>query len=302
MVNARPESDPKLLARLSRLELRARIAVEGLTGGRHASKIKGAGLNFAEHRPYVPGDDIRRLDWKIAARTDRHVVRVHEEESSLTGWLLVDTSASMGFGSTGWSKLDYATWTAASIARLLAMQNDQAGLLLSNGKDSHWLPARAGRTGWPALVRALEAAEPDGEGEPALIGESAVGRLGRRGLVVWLTDGLGDPSRIVRAASRLREEGHDVIVLRILDPVEINLDWETPSKFVGLEGEGILKVDPNAIRTAYIQTFEEHAQLLRRGLRELNVEFLRMPTDQHLEPALAKFLTKRAARLRKSGR
>ena len=127
-MSAPPASDPEFLARLSSLELRARTAVEGLAGGRHASRLKGAGLTFAEHRAYVPGDDLRRLDWKVAARTDRHVVRVHEEESSLTGWLLVDTSASMGFGTLGWSKLDYATWTAAALARLLAMQNDRAGL------------------------------------------------------------------------------------------------------------------------------------------------------------------------------
>ena len=301
-MNAPPASDPKFLARLSSLELRARTAVEGLAGGRHASRLKGAGLTFAEHRAYVPGDDLRRLDWKVAARTDRHVVRVHEEESSLTGWLLVDTSASMGFGTLGWSKLDYATWTAAALARLLAMQNDRAGLLLSGGGDPRWVPARSGRAGWPALVDTLDAAEPVGEGDPAEVGEAAAGRLGRRGLVVWLTDGLGDPGRMVRAASRLKEEGHDVMVLRILDPVEISLSWDSPTRFMGLEGGGVLRADPKAIRKAYVETFEEHAQTLRRGLRELNVDFLRMPTDQSLEPALAGFLANRAARLRKAGR
>ncbi|KAA3605695.1 MAG: DUF58 domain-containing protein [Planctomycetota bacterium] len=296
-------SDPKLLARLARLELRAKTAVEGLTGGQHRSPLRGASTTFAQHREYVPGDDLRHLDWRVIARSDRHIVREFEEETDLTGYLVVDGSASMNFKTQEWSKYDYATWTAAAIARLLAIQNDNTGLALTGGAEvNHWIPARRGERHWQHLVEALESAPVDGAGDPAEALVAASGRMERRGLVIWLSDCLGRADHATKAAARLRHAGHDLLVLRILDPAEIDFPYGRSTRFEPLElGEALL-LDPRAVRQAYLEEFEKHGAELRRGLRALNADFRRLPTDEPLEAGLVEFLARRAARLRRRGR
>lgn len=295
-------SDPKLLARLARLELRAKTAVEGLTGGYHRSPLRGASTTFAQHREYAPGDDLRHLDWRLIARNDRHIVREYEEETDLTGYVVVDTSASMNFRSLEWTKFEYATWTAAAIARLLSIQNDSTGLALTGGDELlNWIPARRGERHWHLLLETLESAEPQGSGDPAEALIAAASRMERRGLVIWLSDCLGEADRAVKAAAQLRHAGQDLLVLRILDPAEVEFPYGRSTRFDPLElGEHLL-LDPRAVRKAYLEEFEAHGRELRRGLRALNAEFRRMPTNEPLEVGLVEFLAKRSAKLRRSG-
>ncbi len=296
-------SDPRLLARLARLELRARTAVEGLQGGRHRSQARGASTTFAQHREYAPGDDIRRLDWKVLARTDRPVVREYEEETSLTLWLLIDASRSMRFGSLEWNKWQYATWLAAALARLATDQQDRVGLILIRGAESnHALPAATGEVHWAATVAALEAAEPDGAGDPGAALATAVGLMDRRGIVVWIGDCFGAPESAAHGISRLRHRGHDLIVLRTLDPAEIAFPYAQITQFDGLESADRLRLDPRAVRDAYLEEFEAHGRELRRRLRGLGCDFRRMPTDEPLEAGLVEFLARRGARLRRQAR
>ena len=298
-----PASDPKLLARLARLELRARTAVEGMQGGRHRSRARGASTTFAQHREYAPGDDPRRLDWKVLARTDRPIVREYEEESSLTLWLLLDASASMRFGSPGWTKWQYATWLAASLARIAADQQDRVGvLLLRGGQAETLLPAAGGESHWAAIVAALEAAEPAGEGDPGAALEQAAGLLDRRGIVAWITDGFGAPEAAAHGVSLLRHRGHDLIVLRTLDPAELRFPYDQITRFEALEGAERLRLDPRAVRDAYLQEFEAHGLELQRRLRGLGCDFRSMPTDEPLEAGLIEFLARRGARLRRATR
>jgi len=296
-------SDPRLLARLARLELRARTAVEGLAGGRHRSPLRGASTTFAEHREYTPGDDLRHLDWRVIARSDRNFVRQYEEETDLTGYLVLDASASMRFSTLDWTKLDYATWTVAALARLLVLQHDSAGLFVTAGEAlEKWLPPGGTERHWHTMVEMLEGIQPEGSGDPALALETAAARMERRGLVVWVSDCLGDPDLAAHAAGLLRHKGHDLLVLRTLDPAEVHFPFGRSTRFDPLElGERLL-LDPRAIRNAYLQEFEDHARRLRLGLRSLNVDFLRMETDQALEIALSKFLALRTARMRRAGR
>ena len=298
-----PASDPELLARLARLELRARTAVEGLTGGRHVSPRRGSGSTFAEHREYVPGDELRHIDWKLMARTDRPFVRRYEEETRLTGYVVLDGSASMRFGSLDWRKHDYAVWLAAALARLLEMQSDRFGLAVACGRELRdWLPPRAGEAHFRATIEALERAAPEGEGDPAEALAAAAGRFARRGLVVWISDCLGQPEAAARAAAQLRLAGHDLLVLRVLDPAEIEFPYGRNTRFDPLEGGEFLRLDPRAVRQAYLDEFEEHGAALRRGLRALGADFRRMPTDEPLAVGLTEFLSRRAARLRRAGR
>ena len=295
-------SDPKLLAKLARLELRARRAVEGLTGGRHLSPIQGSGSTFAEHREYVPGDEPRHLDWRLLARTDRPFVRRYQEENALTACLIVDSSASMKFTSLEWSKWDYATWLAASLARLLTLQHDSFALALGQGQELPWVPPGSGEVHWQRLVWALEQATPSGETEPAALLEEAAGRMERRGLFVWITDALGEVSAATQAAAHVRHAGHDLIVLRVLDPAEVSFPWGRATRFDPLESGEFLRLDPRAVRQAYLEEFETHGAALRRGLRGLNAEFRRMQTDEPLEAGLVEFLNRRNHRMRRVGR
>ncbi len=296
-------SDPRLLARLARLELRARTAVEGLAGGRHASPLRGASSTFAEHREYVPGDDLRHLDWRVMARTERDIVREFEEETDLTAWLVLDASASMRFASLEWSKWEYATWLAGALAWLLVRQNDNSGLVAVAGTDIlRHLPPRSGERHRRQLLELLAALEPTGDGEPGAGLEEAAALLDRRGLVVWISDCLGEVDHAVRAAARLRRAGHDLVVLRVLDPREIDFAFDRTTRFDPLETGERLVVEPRAIREAYRQEYEAHASELRRRLRALGADFRLLATDGPLEAGLVEFLARRAARLRRRGR
>lgn len=294
-------SDPQILAKLSRLELRSQAAVEGLRAGRHRSPSLGSSSEFAGHREYLPGDDLRHLDWKVFARSDRYSLRQYEAETDLAGHVVLDCSASMRFGSLAWSKFDYAVWTAASLCRLLLLQRDRASLALLAGDSLlDAIPARGGEAHGRALLNRLESCRPAGEGDPGEALASAAPRFGRRGLVIWISDLLGDPASAARAASRLRHEGHDLLVLRILDPAEVCLPYTGNTRFDGLEGSERLRLDPRAIREAYGEAFREHAVRLRHSLRGLRCEFHRFTTDEALAGALTAFLAARSARLRHS--
>ncbi len=296
-------SDPKLLARLSRLELRARTAVEGLQGGRHRSQVRGASTTFAQHREYTPGDDLRRLDWKLLARTDRPIVREYEEETSLTLWIVLDASASMGFRSLDWSKWDYAGWLAASLARVACNQQDRFGLVIARGASATLaLPAGGGEAHWQALLALLERMGSSGDGDAGAGLQAGAPLLDRRGVVVWISDCFGTPDAAAQGVSLLRHRGHDLIVLRVLDPAEIAFPYDQITQFEGLEGAERLRLDPRAVRDAYLEEFEAHGQELRRQLRGLGCDFRRMPTDEPLDVGLVAFLARRGARMRRTSR
>ena len=296
-------SDPERLAGLARLEIRALTAVEGLTGGQHPSSLHGASTTFAQHRAYVPGDDLRYLDWKLMARSDRNIVRQYEEETDLTATVLVDASASMTYSSLAWSKWEYATWLAAALAQLLWMQNDKCALGISGNDGLHeWLPPRRGESQRHSIFQILENAQPQGASDGSLALEACLEQLTKRGLVIWIGDCLGNPQTMIQAAAKVLHRGHDLMVLRTLDPAEIDFPFGRSTRFLDLEGEDSLIADPRAIRRAYLEEFERHAQELRLGLRALDTEFQRLPTDQPFEVGIRELLTRRTGRHRRAGR
>jgi uncharacterized protein (DUF58 family) len=297
----RQVSDPKLRARLARLELRARTAVEGLRGGRHRSPLRGASTTFAQHREYVAGDDIRHLDWRLMARSDRNIIREYEAETDLRLWIVLDASASMSFTTGEWTKLEYATWLAAALARVACDQNDMFALFLTHGdRLERPLPARGGETHWTALCAQLASLKAEGAGDPALGLQLAGSQMEGRGLVVWISDNLGDPEAAAQSASMLKRAGHDLIVMRTLDQAEVDFSFQHNTRFEGLESELRLRLDPNAIREAYLAEFEAHGAELRRRLRSSGCAFRRMPIEEPLEAGLVEFLARRNAA--KSGR
>jgi uncharacterized protein (DUF58 family) len=299
----RPSSalDPAVLDRLEGLALVARTVVEGFMAGHHRSPQRGSSVEFAQHRQYVPGDELRRLDWKIFARNDRLVVKEFVAETNFSCHLLVDASESMSFGSRGWSKFDYARWCAASLAHLVIHQRDAAGLVLFDEGVRDKVAPRTGLSQESEIVHALEQATPRGVTGVGSVLHWIAGRLRRRGIVAIFSDFFDDDERLVAGVRRLIYGGHEPILFQVLDPQELEFDYTGLLRLDGLEGAGRLLVDPNAIRTAYKEELAKHVERLARAARELSCDFVPLSTSTPLDVALSTYLARRAARARAGG-
>jgi len=293
--------DPAVLDRLEGLSLVARTVVEGFMSGHHRSPQRGSSIEFAQHRQYVPGDELRGIDWKIFARSDRLVVKEFVAETNFSCHVLVDASESMAFGSLGWTKLDYARWCAASLAHLVIRQRDAAGLVLFDESVRDKVPPRTGMQQESEIVRALEQAVPTGATGVGSVLQWIAGRLRRRGIVAIFSDFFDDGDRLLEGMKRLLYGGHEPILFQVLDPQELEFDYTGLLRLEGLEGSGRLLVDPNAIREAYKQELGAHVERLARAARELSCDFVQLSTATPLDVALSTYLARRAARARAGG-
>ena len=226
--------DPAVLDRLSGLSLVARTVVEGYMAGHHRSAQRGSSVEFAQHRAYVPGDELRHVDWQIFARTDRLVVKEFVEETNFSCHLLVDASESMSFGTLAWNKLDYARWCAAALGYLVIRQRDAAGLVLFDEEVRDKVPPNNGAHQQAEIVKALEAAAPAGATRVGAVLSWIAGRLRRRGIVVIFSDFFDDLNRIVEGMRRLKHGGHEPILFQVLDPQELEFDYERLRRLDGL--------------------------------------------------------------------
>jgi uncharacterized protein (DUF58 family) len=282
---------PSELARVHRLEVVARIIVEGLQSGSHRSPLKGASVDFADHRPYVPGDDLRHLDWKVLGRADRLVLKRYEAETDLGCILAVDGSGSMAYagGRAGVSKYRYAAMLAAALAHLTLQQQDRAGLLLWHEKAANELPARF-QGQLERICRALDGHHPSGVTDAAKGLEHLVAPSAHRGLVVLLSDLMAEPEAITAAADRLRVRGHDLAVVWLLDPDELDLEVGGVSRFEGLEADGVLTAEPRALAASYRRQVEEHRRFLATLCRSRAAAFVECRTDEPLHLPLNRLL------------
>jgi uncharacterized protein (DUF58 family) len=291
--------DVAALMRIHSLELRARGLVEGLWRGLHRSPYHGFSVEFTEYRPYSPGDDVRFLDWRLYARSDRDYVKKYEDETNLRCHLLFDHSRSMSYGSRGWSKADYGATLAATLASFLFAQGDAVGLTTFAGQIDDHLPAR-NRPGH--LRRLLAALERPAEGRATAVGralEHAAELLRRRGMVVLLSDLLVPLQQCERPLASLRAAGHEVVVFQLLDPVERTLALDGPTLLRDLESDQLLHVDPNAARPGYQRALDAHLHELGALCARLGVDRHLFLTDRPLESALLEFLGERAQRGRR---
>lgn len=299
MVDSRSKSlDPKVLDRLEGLELVARTVVEGVLSGRHRSPLRGSSAEFAQHRQYVAGDELRRLDWKVYARNDRLVVKEMFEETTLSCHLLVDASESMSFGSLGWTKFDYARWCAAALAHLVIASRDTAGLVLFDSAERVKVPPASGAPQEMAILGALEQATPTGPTGVGAVLKWLGGRLRRRGIVVVFSDFFDELDAIAEGLRALTHGGHEPIVVQIVDPLELTLEIDHLARFDGLEATGQIKLDPRSIRAAYVEEISRHNQQLARAASTMGVDYLRLSTSDSLEAALSSYLAHRSARTR----
>ncbi len=294
--------DPATLMRIKGLQLRAKVVVEGFFNGLHRSPYHGFSVEFSEYRPYTSGDDPRYLDWRLFARTDRYYVKRFEDETNLRCYLLVDLSRSMGFGSLTYTKMDYSRTLAATLAYFLSLQRDAVGLLTFHQDIAEYIPARSRAGHFHRLLVGLENALSGTTTSLDRPMEHMAELVSKRGLIVLLSDLLAPVEQLSRHMSYLRSRGHEVVLMRILDPAERDFTFHDASMFVDLESGRRLYVDPQAIRQQYLQRFGEHAQHIREICGGLGIEFTELTTQTPLELALYDFLQSRLRRGRSVAR
>jgi uncharacterized protein (DUF58 family) len=241
--------DPAVIARLGSMELKARTVVEGFVSGLHRSPYKGFSVEFAEYRQYMPGDDLSTLDWKVFARSDRHYVKKFEEETNLECHVLLDVSASMGYrGGAAMSKVEYGSVLAASLAYLMHRQRDATGLIEFDDRIRGRLPASARPGHLHAILLALEKIAPGAKSDVGRPLHQLAEALGKRSLVVLISDLLDEPDRVVRGLKHLRFRGTDVIVFQVLDPHELNFPFRGAARFTDVESADVVTADPARVR------------------------------------------------------
>ncbi|MFO0974087.1 MAG: DUF58 domain-containing protein [Phycisphaerae bacterium] len=299
-MNATPRYlQPDVLARLGGLEVRARAVVEGFVSGMHRSPYHGSAVEFAEHRAYVPGDDLRHLDWRVMARTDRLLIKEYEEETNLRTHLLVDGSASMRYpespASGRWSKFEYAATLAASLAFLLTHQQDSVGLLLFDDQVRSELPPLSSPAHLRAIVDALERARLERPDAPDQLDRQLAPQLRRRALVVLISDLLFPPAALARVLDRLRFDRHETLVMHVLDADERTFPFSDLTRFEGLERlEPRVTVDAPSLRSAYLAALEDHLRAVRTCCRARRADLVELTTSEPLDVALRRYLAARS--------
>jgi uncharacterized protein (DUF58 family) len=285
---------PEAIARIARLELRARAVVEGVLAGLHKSPYKGQSVEFLQHREYVRGDDLRRVDWKVWGRQDRLYVKEFEEETNLRLALLVDASASMDYRSGPLSKYDCAATLAASLAWLALSHGDAAGCAVFDDKVRASVPARTKRSQLTSVVEVLETPR-GGRGTAFLpVLRSLAETLPRRGLVVVVSDLLGDRDGVFKGLQMLRKQGHDLVLLHVLDDDELDFPFDGPTRFEGLEIPDHIACNPRALRAGYLAALEDFLADVRRQAAAARCDYSLVRTREPLDAALVKFLSRRA--------
>jgi uncharacterized protein (DUF58 family) len=286
--------EPTLVERLNHLQLSARSVVEGSISGLHRSPVKGASIEFRQHRFYTPGDEPRRLDWRVLARTDRPYIKEYDEETNLRCLLLLDTSGSMAYGRTSGRKFDYAAKLIASLAYLMLGQSESVGLALCGPKLEQWLAPRAGSGQLSRVIDALERAAPAGEARLTSVLQQAADRLGKRSLLILVSDLFAPVQTLREGLARLRHDRHETIILRVVDADEIEFPFQTWSRFRGLEGERSQLLEPAAMRRNYLDAFDAHRRELETTCTALGVEYYSLVTKIPVIDSVTAFLRRRA--------
>lgn len=284
--------DPKVLAGISNLALRARWVVEGLMSGVHKSRAKGFSVEFEEHREYSPGDEIRRIDWKALGKFDRYFIKEYEDETNLRAYLLLDASASMNYASDGITKFDYACTLTASLAYLILRQQDAAGVVTFSNRIEAFIPPRAKRDYLTQILHALENRGPGGETNVGKILDDIAGQIKRRGLIILVSDLLDEPAEILKGLRQFRFKGNDVIVFHLMDPAELNLPFDGNILFEDLEAANLRVItDPRTIRTTYQQVVNEFITDMRKQCHDNTIDYQLISTATPLDQALASYLS-----------
>jgi uncharacterized protein (DUF58 family) len=288
--------DSQTLARLQGVKLRARAVMEGVLSGLHKSPHQGQSVEFAEHKEYAPGDELRHLDWKAYGKFDKYYVKRYEHETNLRAVMVVDASASMGYRSGALSKLEAATTLAGALCYLLVRQQDAAGLaVMTNGRFQD-VPPRASAGHLNVLLEALEHTAPNGTTNLISAADHLAEVLPRRSSVVVLSDFLDENQDALKRILALRQRKNDVAVFHLVDPAELTFPFDDPTLFLDMEGEGRIEVNPREIKESYLEEFGAFLANVKSACAEADVDYELVRTDERLDEVLLRYLGKRGRR------
>ena len=288
--------DPQTLAKMRGLELQARLVVEGFLSGMHKSPYHGFSVEFSQHREYVPGDDIKHVDWKVYGRTERYFLKQYEEETNLVCWLLLDVSESMRYASTKVTKYDYACLTAAALTYLILHQQDSVGLVTFDDQVRRFLRASGQPSHFKEAIRIMNDGAAHEKTRLAPIFHDLAERISRKSLIIVLSDLFDEVNDLLAGLKHLRHKQHEVVILHVLDAAELEFPFEETTLFRGLEQYPELLTDPRSLRRAYLSEVERFISELKRGCREQNIDYVPMRTDRDAGAALASYLARRSRR------
>jgi uncharacterized protein (DUF58 family) len=298
--------DSKTLDRIKRLDVRARLVVEGFITGQHRSPYHGFAVEFATHREYAPGDDIRHIDWKVWSKTDRLYIKEYEEETNLKCTILLDCSKSMRYGGInpgdgGWSKFDYAATGAASLAYLLQQQQDAVGLVTFNTKVQKNLPASSHPNHLKLMLHELQETQADDKTDVAQVFPELARQIRRRGMVVLFSDLFLDIPTLAESLKQFRLRRHEVIVFHVMHDDELTFPFQDNTLFRGLESPVQLHTEPRALKRAYLEAVEKFQDEVRKTCATTGVDYVLMNTKEPLDSVLGSYLTFRH-KVRRSAR
>ena len=281
---------PQTIAKITRLDLRARQVVEGLISGMHKSPIFGHSIEFVQHREYTTGDDIRHLDWKVWSKTDRFYIKQYEAETNLRCNIVLDVSESMHYGSGALNKYEYSCTAAACLAYMLLRQHDAAGVLTFDDAVRKIIPARGQLTHLDAIIDAMHTSKPKEKTDIMGILRRVTESIPGRGMIVIISDFLVDREPLLKGLEMLCQRRHDILVFHVLDDDEMNFPFSGTTRFEGMEQLPDLLCDPRALRDGYMEALEEYLVEVRRGCTRLGIDYQLIRTSDYLDAVLSKFL------------
>jgi uncharacterized protein (DUF58 family) len=296
-----PEEDPRrflhpeTIAKIAKLDVRARKVVEGFLAGMHKSPLFGHSIEFVQHREYTSGDDIRHLDWKVWSKTDRYYIKQYEAETNLRCTLVVDVSESMHYGRGALNKYNYACTIGACLAYLQLRQSDAVGIITFDQDVRQILPARSQMTHIDAIVNAMHVSKPREKTDIERILRRVTENLPQRGMIVLISDLLVDRPPLLRGLEMLCQRRHDILVFHVLDDDEVNFPFAGTTRFEGMEQLPHLLCDPRALRDGYLEALEEYLVEVRRGCTRLGIDYNMARTSDSMDVILSQFLHHRMA-------
>ncbi|WP_145104813.1 DUF58 domain-containing protein [Gimesia panareensis] len=284
---------PEAISRISRLEIRARSIVEGFLSGLHRSPFFGQSVEFAQHREYAPGDDVRNIDWKVWSKTDKYYIKQYEEDTNLRTTLLVDVSESMQFGTGPLSKYEYGCTAAAALAYLLLKQQDAVGLVTFDDAIRSRVPALSKRTHLNSLLSALAAEKPAQKTDIYDVLKEVAETRSQKGTIILISDLFVNRESLFKGLRLLQYRGHDLMLLHILDDQELDFDYAGTTRFEGMEETGELVCDPRSLREGYLKAMQEFLHDIKRRCARNKFDYQTIRTSEYLDAALAHYLNHR---------
>lgn len=291
MESSQKTFDPSILNKISNLKIKAKAVTQGVLSGIHKSRYKGSSIEFLEHKKYSQGDDIRQIDWKLLARTDKHYIKQFEDETNITACFLIDTSGSMGYKSTGVSKLEYATTFAASLSYLLINQSDAVGMFTFSDKIVDYIAPKSGFAHFNNLLDALAKLNPKGKTNLTKSLISFSDRVKKRCTIFVISDFFDDKQKIIKSLKQFSYRENNVVLFQVLDPYELEFPFEKAAHFVAMEDERSLSVDPKSIRDAYISKINAFIKELRTECLSNNIKHVLINSSVATERAIINYIT-----------